>query len=130
MDYQPIDPRLDKIGKEIVYSAYHVHKQLGPGLLESVYEECMIYHLRKKGMRVETQLSVPIQFDGQLLQNKLRLDMLIENSVIVENKAVEKMNKHYQAQLMTYLRISNRRLGYLINFNVQLIKNGIQRIVI
>ena len=130
MDYQPIPDRLDAIGKEIVDSAYHVHKQMGPGLIESVYEECIIYHLRKKGMHVDTQRQVPIHFDGVQLKNRLRLDVLVENSVIIENKAVEKMKKLYEAQLMTYLRLSGLRLGYLINYNVQLIKNGIRRIVI
>jgi len=131
MNYEPIAPELDRIGREIVDSAYRVHKELGPGLLEAVYEECMIYDLRRKGLVVEEQIFLPIEFDGKVLaRNKLRIDLLVEGEVIVENKAVAEMNPLFQSQLLTYLKISKKRLGYLINYNVPLIKNGIQRMVI
>ena len=131
MSHEPISDELERIGKEIVDSAYRVHKELGPGLLESVYEECMIYDLRRKGLRVDEQVYVPIEFDGQVLtRNKLRIDLLVENKVIVENKAVVDMNPVFQSQILTYLKLSKKRLGYLINYNVPLIKNGIKRFVV
>ncbi len=106
MKYDPLPEELERIGKEIVDSAYRVHKELGPGLLESVYEECMVYDLRRKGFKVETQVYVPIKFDGQVLrQNTLRIDMLVENRVLVENKAVTEMIPLFEAQTLTYLRL-------------------------
>ncbi len=128
--FEPVTERLDSIGKQVVDSAYRVHSQMGPGLLESVYEECLIYDLRGKGLYVKSQLEVPICYLETPLKSKLRLDIVVDDSVIVELKAVEKMIPLYQAQLLTYLRLSKKRLGFLINFNVPLIKNGIQRIVI
>ncbi len=131
MKYEPISEELERIGKEIVDSAYRVHRELGPGLLESVYEECMVYDLQRKGFKVETQVYVPIEFDGQVLKrNKLRIDMLVEDQVIVENKAVVEMIPLFEAQTLTYLRLGKIRLGYLINYNVTLIKNGIKRFVV
>lgn len=131
MKYDPLPEELERIGKEIVDSAYRVHRELGPGLLESVYEECMVYDLRRKGFKVETQVYVPIEFDGQVLkQNKLRIDMLVEDQVVVENKAVIEMIPLFEAQTLTYLRLGRVRLGYLINYNVTLIKNGIKRFVV
>ena len=130
MKHEPISEELERIGAAIVDSAFHVHKELGPGLLESVYEECMIHDLKRKGLSVEQQVSIPIKFRNHLLMNKLRIDMLIEGQVIVENKAVVEMYPLFDSQLLTYLRLSNNRLGYLINYNVTLIKNGIKRFVI
>jgi GxxExxY protein len=131
MKHEPISEELERIGKEIVDSAYRVHQELGPGLLESVYEECMIYDLRRKGLQVDEQVYVPIEFDGQILKrNKLRIDLLVEGEVIVENKAVVDMNPLFESQLLTYVKLSRKRLGFLINFNVPLIKNGIKRFVV
>jgi GxxExxY protein len=130
VSFTPVSEYLDSVGKQIVDSAYRVHSQLGPGLLESVYEECMLYDLTRKGLLVAKQVEVPITFFEQPVRSNLRLDILVEKSIIVELKAVEKMIPLYQAQLLTYLRLSKKRLGYLINFNVPLIKNGIQRIVL
>lgn len=131
MNYEPLSDELEKIGKEIVDSAYRVHKELGPGLLESVYEECMVYDLRRKGYKVKTQVYLPIEFDGQVLeQNRFKIDMVVEDLVVVENKAVAEMTPLYQAQTLTYLRMGKMRLGYLINYNVTLIKDGIKRIII
>ena len=131
MKHEPISEKLERIGKEIVDSAYRVHKELGPGLLESVYEECMIYDLRRKGLQVDEQVYVPIEFDGQILKrNKLRIDLLVEGEVIVENKTVVDMNPLFESQLLTYVKLSKKRLGFLINFNVPLIKNGIKRFVV
>ncbi len=131
MDYEPIPEKLERIGKEIVDSAYRVHRELGPGLLESVYEECMLHDLRRKGLKVDEQVYLPIEFDGQVLsRNKLRIDMLVEDEVVVENKAVAEMIPLYSAQTLTYLKVGKKRLGYLINYNLPLIKNGIKRFVI
>ena len=131
MEHEAIPNELERIGKKIVDSAYRVHKEPGPGLLESVYEECMIYDLRRKGLQVDEQVYVPIVFDGQILKrNKLRIDLLAEGEVIVENKAVMDMNPLFESQILTYLKLSKKRLGFLVNFNVTLIRNGIKRFIV
>lgn len=127
--FQTIDPETEKIGKSVLDAAYKVHTALGPGLLESVYETTLTYELRKSGLTVATQLPVPIVYDGQNLDAGFRLDVLVENCVIVELKSVENMNPVYEAQIMTYLRLSGKRLGYLMNFNVKRLKDGIKRFV-
>lgn len=129
MNYEPISDEIELIGKEVVDSAFRVHRELGPGLLESVYEECLAHDLTRKGLKVERQVCLPIEFDGMLIKNKLRIDMVVEDSVVVENKVVVDMNPIFESQTLTYLRLGHMRLGYLINFNVTLIKNGIKRIV-
>ncbi len=103
---------------------------LGPGLLESVYKTAMTHVLRKSGALVETEVALPIMFEGERLESGLRLDMRVNKSVIVELKSVETMNPVYEAQLMTYLRLSGIRLGFLINFNVSQLKGGIKRMVV
>ena len=120
---------LDLIGKVIVSSAYSVHKQLGPGLLEKLYEVCFAHELRKRGYLVERQVSIPIHYDDIVFQEGLRLDFLVEKSVIVELKAIETVNPVWQAQVLSHLRLTGCKLGFLINFNVPLIKNGIRRFV-
>lgn len=120
---------IEEIGKQIVDSAIKVHRALGPGLLESAYQFCLAYELRKRGLQVETEVPQPVVYDGQRLDVGYRLDMLVENTVIIENKAVEAILPIHEAQLLTYLRLRDCRLGYLINWNVHLIKNGIQRMV-
>ena len=127
--FNSIPSKINAIGTRIVDSAIKVHKALGPGLLESVYEECMAYELGRRNLSVERQMSVPIQYDSNTLKTPLQLDLLIHKSVIVELKSVEKMNPIFESQLMTYLRLTGLRLGYLINFNVPLVKNGIKRMV-
>ena len=128
--FQPIAPEVEKVGKTVLDSAFKVHTTLGPGLLESVYETTMAYEIRKNGLQVATQVSLPILYDGQKLESGLRLDMLVEKCVIVELKSVETMNPVYEAQIMTYLRLSAVRLGFLINFNVKHLKDGIKRFVV
>jgi GxxExxY protein len=117
------------IGKAIVNAAFKVHKALGPGLLEKVYEVCMAHELKKAGWRVKRQIDIPIAYDGIVFDEGLRLDILVEDLVIVELKAVDLVNPVWQAQVMSHLKLTNRKLGYLINFNVPLIKEGIKRIV-
>ena len=128
--YAPIPEDIERIGKAVLDAAFKVHTALGPGLLESAYETPMAYELRKSGLRVATQVALPIIYDGVKLETSYRLDLLVENCVIVELKAVEKMNPIYEAQLLTYLRLSNLRLGYLINFFVPRLKYGIKRMVV
>ncbi len=130
MIHEPIPEKLERIGKAVVDSAYRVHKEVGPGLLESAYEECMVHDLRRKSFDVGQKASLPIDFDGHRLKNKLRIDMLVEGEVVVENKAVVEMYPLFGSQLLTYLKVGNKRLGYLINYNVPLKKNGIQRFVV
>jgi len=123
-------PEVEKVGKAVLDAAFKVHTALGPGLLESVYETTVAYEIRKGGLLVETQVAMPIVYDNTKLESGLRLDMLVEKCVIVELKSVEKMNPVYEAQLMTYLRLSNVRLGFLINFNIPHLKDGIRRMVV
>ena len=107
-----------------------VHSTLGPGLLEAVYKTCFIHELRRRNVEVKSEVEIPVVYDGLRLATGLRIDLLVEQQVIVELKAVEKMNPVFEAQLLTYLRLSGVRLGLLINFTVPLIKNGIKRIAL
>lgn len=119
---------IDEIAKEIVDAAFKIHSKLGPGLLESAYEACLAHELTKRGFMVERQKPQPVHYDGIEIEVGYRLDILVNDSVIIELKAVEQLAPIHQAQLMTYLRLSEKTLGLLINFNVPLIKNGIRRI--
>lgn len=114
----------------IVDAAFAVHKALGPGLLESVYEVCLCHELKKRGIPFHSQVALPVVYDNVRLDAGLRLDLLVADSVIVELKAVEKHNPLFEAQLLTYMKLTGKRLGLLINFNVPLIKDGIKRIVL
>jgi GxxExxY protein len=124
-----INERTEEIAKIIVNSAFKVHKELGPGLLERVYEVCLAYEIKKAGLEVKSQMDVPIVYDGVILKEKLRLDLIVENSVIIEVKAVELINPVWQEQIISHLKLTNNPLGFLINFNVPLIKNGIKRFI-
>ena len=128
--YLPLPEETERIATAIVDAAYRVHTALGPGLIESVYESCMTHELRKRAIPFKTQVALPIVYDGVRLESALRLDLLVADSIIVELKSVEQMHPVFEAQLLSYLRLSNRRLGFLINFNVPLIKQGIQRIIV
>lgn len=128
--YGPLPTGTEGIAGEIVNSAYKVHTALGPGLMESVYEACMCHELKKRGVPFAKQVSLPIVYDGLRLESGLRLDLLVDNTVVVELKAVEQMLPVFEAQLLSYLKLTNLRLGFLINFNVPLIKQGIKRIIV
>jgi len=121
---------LEDLGRQVVDSAFKVHKLLGPGLLESVYEVCLVRELSKRGVGVRRQIPVPIVYDGDVLDGALKLDLLVGEAIVVEIKAVEKIAPLHQAQLLTYLRLSQKRIGFLINFNVKLIREGIHRLVL
>ncbi len=119
----------ERIAKAIVHAAYTVHKALGPGLLESVYEPCFCHELGKAGCKFATQIKIPIIYDNLSFPEAFRIDVLVEDLVICELKAAEFNHSVYLAQLLTYLKLTNKQLGFVINFNVPLIKNGIQRVV-
>lgn len=120
---------IEAVAADIVDAAYKVHKEFGPGLLESAYQTCHAYELRKRGRIVLTELKLPIIYDGQEFDDGYRIDELVDDLIIVENKAVESIQPIHMAQLITYLKLRNVKLGFLINWNVKLIKNGIQRVV-
>ena len=129
-EFEKIPIELENIGRKIVDAAYTVHKNLGPGLLEKVYEVCFCHELRKRGLSYKRQLHIPIVYDGIEFEDGLRLDVLVEGLVICELKALEIVNPVWEAQILSHLKLTDNRLGYLINFNVPLIKNGIRRFVL
>ncbi len=117
------------LSKEIVDAAFRIHTTLGPGLLESVYETVLAYELGRRGLRAERQRSIPVVYESVLIDTGFRADLIVEGKVIVEIKSVESVLNVHKKQLLTYLRLADKRLGLLINFNVALIKDGILRIV-
>jgi len=128
--YLPVPPNVERIGKAVLDASFKVHTALGPGLLESVYETCTAFETRESGLQVATQVALPVTYRDIKMDAGLRFDMLVEDCVIVEFKSVETMNPVYDAQLITYLKLTGIRLGFLINFNVVHLKDGIKRIVI
>lgn len=119
----------NEISKIVFESALKVHKTLGPGLLESAYEECLFYELKKSNLKVEKQKALPLVYEEVKLDVGYRIDILVEDKFIAEIKSVEALNDVHLAQLLTYLRLSDCRLGLLINFNVKLLKEGVRRVV-
>jgi GxxExxY protein len=119
----------NEISGIIVDVALHVHRELGPGLLESVYQKVMAHELRKRGLHVEEEVPIPVQWDGERMEVGFRADLIVEDMIIVELKSVERVTPVFKKTLLTYLRIAGKRLGLLINFNEELLKNGITRIV-
>jgi len=119
----------NQIGTIVVGAAIEVHRELGPGLLESIYETALAYELSERGLRVERQLPLPIQYKGLEFDEGFRADILVGNLVILELKSVEKINNAHRKQIQTYLKLSNLRLGYLLNFGEALMKDGIVRAV-
>ncbi|MDO9391487.1 MAG: GxxExxY protein [bacterium] len=130
MNYQPLPTIEEEQAKKIVDAAYAVHKKLGPGLLEKIYEICFCHELSKRGLRYQRQVDVPIVYDGITFDEGLCLDVLVENSIICELKAVDEMNPVWEAQLLSHLKLTGKRLGFLINFNVSVIRNGIKRFIV
>jgi GxxExxY protein len=129
-NFLPIPAETERIGKVVLDAAFKVHTTLGPGLLESVYRVAIKHVIESGGTLAETEVKFPIMFEGVKLESGLRIDMLVANCVIAELKCVEKMRPVYEAQLMTYLRLTGVRLGFLINFNVPHLKDGIKRMVV
>ncbi|RZK91899.1 MAG: GxxExxY protein [Pedobacter sp.] len=119
----------DEIAKVIVQAAYNVHVQLGPGLLESAYEACLVFELIDFGLKVSSQVNLPLTYRSVNLDCGYRIDILVEDKVIIEVKSVNELNNVHLAQTLTYLKLSNYKLGMLINFNVAKIKDGIKRVI-
>jgi len=128
--FAPLSNEEELIGKAVVNAAFYLHNSLGPGLLEKVYEICFCHLLQKEGFNVKRQIPIPIVFEGLTFEEGLRLDVLVNDLVVCELKALENVNPVWEAQLLSHLKLTEKRLGYLINFNVPLIKNGIKRMVI
>ncbi len=122
-----ISPEVEAIETAVVDAAFIVHRELGPGLLESVYEVCLYDVLVEKRLACERQVPIPVRFRGKRLDAGFRVDLVAGNEVLVELKSVEAFTKLHEAQMLTYLRLADRRLGFLINFNVPMIKQGIRR---
>ena len=129
MSYAPIPPRTEEVTKMILDAAFKVHSALGPGLLESVYETCLLHELKSNNFRIENQLSLPVVYEDITVDSGLRLDLMVENCVIVEIKAVENIIPLYHAQILTYLKLTKKRIGLLINFNTIHLRDGIRRII-
>ncbi|HBL75880.1 MAG: GxxExxY protein [Bacteroidetes bacterium GWF2_42_66] len=128
--YCPVDESVKRIARQVVDAAYTVHINLGPGLFEKVYEICFCHELGKRGLRYQRQVDIPILYDNLTFNEGLRLDVLVENCIICELKALETVNPVWEAQILSHLKITGKRLGFLINFNVVRIKDGIRRFVI
>ena len=120
---------VDKLTEQVIGLAIEVHRHLGPGLLESAYQECLYYELKNANLKVERELKLPIEYKEIKLDHGYRIDLLIDEKFIVEIKAVEDLTDVHLAQLLTYLRLSNCKLGLLINFNVSLLKYGVKRVI-
>ncbi len=130
MEFEKIDPGLDKTASQIVDAAYKVHKTLGSGLLENAYELCLVHELSQRGLKVERQVAVPLVYEGVEIPVGFRADIIVERSIILEIKAIEDLLPIHDAQILTYLKLAKKRLGFLINFNVLLFKEGIKRIAL
>jgi len=128
--YEPLPSEVEHIATIVFESAFKVHRALGPGLLESVYEVCLCHELTKVGLKFRRQVELPVIYDSIRLESGFRIDVLVEEEIVVELKAVETMIPLYEAQIMTYLKLTGKRLGLLINFNVALLKDGIKRIIL
>jgi GxxExxY protein len=128
-EFVPISNETETVGRQVLDAAFSVHRELGPGLMECVYEACLLHELRLHGLDPQKQVSRPLVYKGVRLESGLRLDLVVNDQVIVELKAVETMVPVFRAQLLSYLRLSGLRLGFLINFNVPLLRDGIERII-
>ena len=122
-------PRINQLTGIIVTAAMKVHSALGPGLLESAYQACLLHELRKQGLTVASQVVLPVVYDGQTIDLGYRMDLLVEDLVIIELKCVEAVNPIHEAQLLSYLKLSGRNVGLLINFHVAHLRNGVKRMV-
>ena len=125
---EPISEELNQLAKLTLDAAMKVHRTLGPGLLESVYEACLVYELRKMGLNVENQVFVPVHYDGIIVSANLRIDLMVENQLAVELKTVEELSDLHTSQLLTYLKLMDLRLGLLLNFNTVMLMDGMKRV--
>lgn len=129
---ESIEPKLlhEEITREIIAAAIEVHRHLGPGLLESAYEACLARELASRGLGIHRQLSLPVEYKGEHVDAGFRIDLLVNDAVVVELKSVEGINRVHESQLLTYMKLSKKRVGLLINFNVQVLTTGIMRRVL
>ncbi len=127
---EPLPAATERVGRAVLDAAFAVHKALGPGLLESVYEACLAEELQQAGLVVERQAALPITYGKVRMDVGYRLDLLVERAVVVEIKSIDALASIHTAQVLTYLRFSDVRLGYLINFNTVMLKNGLRRLVL
>jgi len=130
MEFEKTSEKEEVVATKIVDAAYTVHKTLSPGLLEKIYEVCFCHELTKRGLSYQRQVDIPVEYDGITFDEGLRLDVIVEELIICEIKAVDKTNPVWDAQLLSYLKLTGKRIGFLINFNVPLIKNGLKRIIL
>jgi len=128
--YEPLPKETEEIASKIIDAAIAVHRTLGPGLLEKVYEVCLCHELVKRGLSIQRQVNVPIVYDGLSFEEGYRIDILVEDQIIIELKAAENYNPVWKAQILSYLKVTGKRLGLLINFNVPLLKDGVQRVIL
>jgi GxxExxY protein len=129
-NYSAIPDEINKVSGQVVDASMAVHSALGPGLLESAYEACLSHELQERGLKVERQVPVPVEYKGKKLEVGFRIDLLVEKHVIVELKAVEEVLPIHEAQILTYLKLTGQRVGLLLNFNVLSMKKGIKRIAL
>jgi GxxExxY protein len=120
---------IEQVAKQVVDAMLTVHRELGPGLLESTYQACLAHELRGRGIEVRCEVELPVHYRGLEIEVGYRIDMVVADCIVVENKSVQTLAPIHQAQLLTYLRLSGNRLGFLVNWNVHLIKDGIKRMV-
>ena len=130
MEFEKTSEKEEVVAAKIVDAAYTVHKALGPGLLEKIYEVCFCHEPTKRNLSYQRQVDIPVEYDGITFDEGLRLDVIVEQLIICEIKAVDKTNPVWDAQLLSYLKLTGKRIGFLINFNVPLIKNGVKRIIL
>ncbi len=125
-----LEASTERIASEVINIALMIHKKLGPGLLESAYKECLYYELQANGFKVEKEKPIPLAYNGIKLDCGYRADLVVEDKILLELKAIEELTKIHLAQILTYLRIGGYHLGFIMNFNVLLFKNGIKRVVL
>jgi len=121
---------IEEIARNIVDSAIKIHREFGPGMLESAYQKCLAHELTRRGYKVVCEVVLPIKYEGEIIESGYRIDMCIEDCILIENKTVEKILPIHEAQLLTYLRLSKIRLGFILNWYSTLMKDGIKRMVI
>jgi len=126
---QQVAPRVNQITRQIIAAAMKVHAVLGPGLLESAYHACLLHDLRKQGLRVKSQVGLPVVYEGEKIDLGYRIDLIVNDIVIVEIKCADAINPVHKAQLLSYMRLSGRQVGLLINFHVVHLRDGIKRMV-
>jgi GxxExxY protein len=128
--HEGLPAAVEALGRSVIDAGLKVHRTLGPGLLESAYEHCLAHELHRRGVSLRRQVPLPIVYEGSTLDAGYRLDLLVEDAVVIEVKAVDALTRLHEAQVLTYLKLSGHRLGFLMNFNVDLFKQGLRRLVL